>query len=145
MIHWWFLFRLNAKKLSAAIAEAEGRTSGEIRIFITHKKCADPMAAAAEQFDKLGMSATEERNGVLLFIAPRSRKFAIIGDQGIHQKCGPEFWQQLATAMTAAFKGGKLTEGLSQAVRQAGELLAEHFPRKEDDRNELPDDVATDF
>lgn len=145
MFHWWFIFRLDAKKLSAAIAEAESRTSGEIRIFITHKKCPDPMAAAAEQFDKLGMGATQERNGVLLFIAPRSRNFAILGDQGIHEKCGPEFWQQLAAAMSAAFKGGRLTEGLVQAVEKAGELLTQHFPRKEDDRNELPDEVATDF
>lgn len=145
MIHWWFLFRLNAKKLAAAIAEAESRTSGEIRIFITHKKCPDPMAAAVEQFDKLGMSATQERNGVLLFIAPRSRNFAILGDQGIHEKCGPQFWQKLAAAMSAAFKSGRLTEGLVGAVEQAGTLLAEHFPKKDDDCNELADDVATDF
>jgi len=142
MIHWWFLFKLNSKRLVAAIAEAEGRTSGEIRIFISHKKCPDPMAAATEEFDKLGMSKTAERNGILLFIAPRTRNFAIIGDEGIHAKCGPEFWQELATAMSSAFKSGKLTEGLVTTVQRTGTLLAEHFPRQPDDVNELPNDIV---
>ena len=145
MIHWWFLFRLNSKRLVAAIAEAENLTSGEIRIFISHKKWPDPMAAATAEFNKLGMAATAERNGVLLFIAPRSRNFAIIGDQGIHDKCGTRFWAELAATMAAAFKDGRLTDGLVTAVQRAGALLAEHFPRQTDDRNELPDDIATDF
>ena len=145
MIHWWFLFRLNSKRVVAAIADAENRTSGEIRIFVSHKKWSDPMAAATAEFDKLGMAATAERNGVLLFIAPRSRNFAIIGDKGIHEKCGPAFWQELASSMSAAFKGGKLTDGLVQVVERTGTLLAEHFPRQVDDRNELPDEIVTDF
>lgn len=145
MIHWWFLFRLNSKRLVAAIASAEGKTSGEIRVFISHKKCTDPIAAAKAEFDKLGMAKTALRNGVLLFIAPRSRNFAIIGDEGIHAKCGEGFWQELAASMAQAFKGGKLTDGLVHVVERAGSLLAEHFPRQDDDRNELPDDIATDF
>ena len=145
MIHWWFLFRLNPRLLKAAIAEAESRTSGEIRIFITHKNCPDPMAAATAQFDKLGMAATKERNGVLLFIAPRSRNFAIVGDLGVHEKCGEAFWQDLAATMSTAFKSGRLTEGLMNTVQRTGTLLAEHFPRQSDDVNELPDEIATDF
>ena len=142
MIHWWFLFRLNTRKLVAAIAEAESRTSGEVRIYISRRKCADPMAAAAQQFDKLGMAATKERNGVLLFIAPRSRNFSIVGDPGIHEKCGDAFWQELAATMSAAFKEGRLTDGLVHTIQRAGTLLAEHFPRQDDDVNELPDDVV---
>ncbi len=142
MIHWWFLFRLNTKLLMAAIAEAESRTSGEIRIFVSHKKCPQPMDAATEQFEKLGMTKTRERNGVLLFIAPRSRNFAIVGDLGIHDKCSDAFWQELATTMSLAFKQGRLTEGLIQTVQRAGTLLAEHFPRQDDDHNELPDEIV---
>ncbi len=142
MIHWWFLFRLNTKRLVAAIGEAEDRTSGEIRIFVSHKKCSDPMAAAMEQFEKLGMAKTRERNGVLLFIAPRSRNFAIFGDQGIHEKCSDAFWQELAALMKAAFKEGRLTDGLVNTVQRAGTLLAGHFPRQDDDRNELPNEIV---
>ena len=145
MIHWWFLFRLKSKQLVAAIAEAESHTSGEIRIYITHKKCADPMAAAKVQFEKLGMTGTAHRNGVLFFVAPRSRNFAILGDSGVHAKCGDGFWQELAALMSAAFKEGRLTEGLVHTIQRAGTLLAEHFPKQEDDRNELPNEIARDF
>ena len=144
MIHWWFLFRLNTKRVVAAIEAAEGRTSGEIRVFVSRKKWASPMEAAKAEFDKLGMANTAERNGVLLFIAPRSRNFAIVGDEGIHAKCGPEFWQELAAAMAQEFRGGKLTEGIVHVVERTGTLLAEHFPRQNDDRNELPDEIVTD-
>ncbi|MDB6118919.1 MAG: hypothetical protein JWO08_2700 [Verrucomicrobiaceae bacterium] len=142
MIHWWFLFRLNTKLLMAAIAEAESRTSGEIRIFVSHKKCPLPMDAATEQFQKLGMTKTKERNGVLLFIAPRSRNFAIVGDLGIHEKCSEAFWQELAATMSQAFREGRLTQGLIQTVQRAGTLLAEHFPCQNDDRNELPNEIV---
>lgn len=142
MNHWWFLFRLKQKLVLRAIAEAEALTSGEIRICISHKKSADPMTDAKAQFDRLNMSNTRERNGILFFIAPRSRNFAIIGDEGIHAKCGEAFWTELSALLSATFKQGQLTEGLINVVTRAGQLLAEHFPRGEGDRNELPDEIV---
>jgi uncharacterized membrane protein len=142
MNHWWFLFKLRHKRILAAIAEAERLTSGELRVFISHQKCTDAVTAAQEQFHKLGMDATQERNGILFYIAPRSRTFAIIGDAGIHAKCGDAFWQELASMMSTAFKAGKLTEGLVATLQRAGQLLAEHFPRRDDDHNELPDAIV---
>jgi uncharacterized membrane protein len=142
MNHWWFLFRLKQKQVLRAISESEALTSGEIRICISHKKSADPMTDAQAQFDKLNMANTRERNGILFFIAPRSRNFAIIGDAGIHAKCGDAFWLELSSLLTKTFKEGKLTEGLVEVVKRAGQLLAEHFPRRDDDRNELPDEIV---
>ncbi len=144
MNHWFFLFRLRQKEVVRAIAEAEMRTSGELRVFVTHRKCADARAAAEAQFDALGMTATRERNGVLIFVAPRSRTFAIIGDEGVHARCGEAFWCELAAGLSRAFKEGRLTEGLVGVIERAGELLAQHFPRGGDDRNELPDSIAHD-
>jgi uncharacterized membrane protein len=97
---------------------------------------------AQAQFDNLKMDATRERNGVLIFIAPRSRKFAVIGDKGIHERCGDAFWQTLVSAVSDAFKQGQLTQGLVRAIETIGTLLAESFPRQEDDINELPNDIA---
>ena len=142
MYHWWFLFRLRQRSIVRAIAAAELRTSGEVRVFISHKLCTDAQAEARAQFDRLGMAATRERNGVLIFVAPRSRTFAIIGDTGIHAKVGDAFWTELATEMTTAFKAGKLTNGLVHTIHRAGVLLAEHFPRCEDDANELPNSIV---
>jgi len=125
----------------AAIAAAEARTSGEIRIVLSRQSIADPIAAARQQFERIGMTNTAARNGVLIFVAPSSHTFAVIGDRGIHEKCGDAFWRALADAMTEHFKRGEFTAGLVLGIDRAGTLLAEHFPRNPEDRNELPDRI----
>ncbi len=126
----------------AAIGRAESGTSGEIRVVISRKNIADPISAAQEQFERLGMTRTAARNGVLIFLAPRSRTFAVIGDRGVHEKCSDLFWQELAAAMTTRFRTGDFTAGLVLGIERAGALLAQHFPRGDDDHNELPDGIA---
>jgi uncharacterized membrane protein len=87
------------------------------------------------------MAATRERNGVLIFVAPRSQKFAVIGDNGIHERCGDEFWHRLVKAMQPHFQADNFTDAVVHAIGQTGDLLAEHFPRRSDDRDELPNTV----
>jgi uncharacterized membrane protein len=128
-------------RVVAAIGAAEQRTSGEIRVLVSAEPAEDPIAAARKQFERLGMTRTAARNGVLIFVAPPSHTFAVIGDTGIHEKCGDAFWGELAAAMTEHFKRGDFTDGLVLGIHRAGELLAQHFPRRPDDRNELPDQI----
>ncbi len=128
-------------RVVAAIADAERKSSGEIRVVVSRRKIAEPVAEAKKQFERLGMTATQLRNGVLILLAPRSRTFAVIGDTAIHEKCGAAFWTELAAAMTEHFKRGDFTAGLVHGIDRAGALLAEHFPRQSDDRNELPNDI----
>ena len=97
--------------------------------------------AARTQFEKLGMTATRHRNGVLIFVAPRSQKFAVIGDTGIHERSGDQFWQELVESMREHFKAENFSDAVVQAIGKAGELLAQHFPRQPDDTNELTDAV----
>src|SRR6266480_4441304 len=99
-----FLARLEYDRIVRAIGAAEQKTSGEIRVFVQRGEITDPMAAARAQFEKLGMMRTRERNGVLIFLAPRVQKFAVIGDQGVHEKCGDPFWQALTEAMRTHFQ-----------------------------------------
>jgi uncharacterized membrane protein len=139
-----FLNQLQHDEIIAAIRAAEQKTSGEIRVFVSRKTVTDPIAAAQSEFERLGMTKTRERNGVLIYVAPRSQKFAVIGDEGVHQRCGDEFWQQLAGEMTGHFRKEAFTRGIVLAVNKAGELLARHFPGRPDDRNELPNQVAGD-
>jgi uncharacterized membrane protein len=112
-----------------AIREAEQKTSGEIRVLISHKSVQDPVADAQKEFVRLGMTNSPEKNGVLIFVAPRTHKFAVIGDAGVHAKCGDVFWQELTKSMTDYFRKSEFTEGIIHGVRKAGELLSEHFPR----------------
>lgn len=144
MHHKKFVNQLAHERLHAAIHVAEEKTSGEIRVMVSHKSAPDPMAAAQKAFLHLGMQQTRHRNAVLLFVAPRSRTFAVIGDEAVHAKCGDAFWRELAAAMTGFFKRGEFTDGLVHGIERAGALLAEHFPRGAGDGNELPDDVVED-
>lgn len=137
-----FIKQLREPEIVEAIRAAEQKTSGEVRVFISDTEdVADPVAAAQEQFTRLGMTQTRDRNAVLIFLAPGPRKFAIIGDTGVHARCGVAFWEELARTMTARFHTAEFTEGIVQGIERAGELLAEHFPRRPDDDNELPDRV----
>jgi uncharacterized membrane protein len=144
MKHSEFITHLSHDQIVAAIGAAEKKTSGEIRVFISRQNVDDPVAAAQAQFERLGMTKTRGRNGVLIFVAPCARKFAVIGDIAVHQHCGDAFWQVLAAEMTGDFKKSEFTAGLIHAIQKAGELLALHFPQQPDDANELPDQVEHD-
>jgi uncharacterized membrane protein len=139
-----FIQQLREPEIIAAIRAAEQKTSGEIRVFISDKNVTDPVAAAQEQFTRLGMAQTRDRNGVLIYVAPRSQQFAVIGDSGVHARCGAAFWQELARSMSEQFRRGDFTAGIVQGIQRAGELLGQHFPRHPDDHNELPDRVERD-
>jgi len=136
-----FVEQLDAKRIESAIASAERLTSGEFRVVIHHKAVTDPVASARDEFARLEMYKTRERNAVLIFVAPESHKFAIFGDEAIHVKCGQPFWDEVTAAMTVLFREGKFTDGLVHAIDHAGRFLAKHFPRQTGDKNELPDSV----
>ena len=135
-----FLHRLDHQRIIAAIKDAEAKTSGEIRIFIDRTDVQDdPLAFAEKKFLQLGMHKTAERNAILILVAPRSQKFAVVGDEGVHKQCGPAFWEQMVADMRAHFQQEEFTDAIVEAIERAGELLARYFPRRHDDRNELPD------
>ena len=137
-----FLDRLDQPRIVAAIASAEGRTSGEIRVHIQPRAKGGALRFVAEKtFERLGMTKTALRNGVLLFIASEEQQFVILGDKGIDEKVPAGFWDVIAAALGARFKAGAFTEGICEAIEAAGQHLAAWFPRSADDLNELSDDI----
>ena len=138
-----FLTKLEHDRIVQAIREAEMKTSGEIRAFIQRGKLkSDPLVAAQRKFHRLDMHKARERNAVLIFVAPRAHKFAVIGDKAIHEKCGDVFWQQVTENMRTHFQNEKFSHALVEAIKEIGKLLAAHFPRTRANANELPDDVV---
>ena len=127
-----------------AIRAAETQSSGQIRVFVSHRKTDDALGSAAKQFARLGMTKTQARNGVLIFLAPRSRAFAIFGDVAIDQKCGTEFWGAVRDEILVKLKAEEYTAALVHAVNRTGEKLKEHFPATGVQTNELPDAIARD-
>lgn len=124
-----FKKHLHHDRIVEAIHEAEKETTGEIRVMVSHKHSEDPVAEAQNEFMRLGMANSPQHNGVLIFVAPRAHKFAVIGDKAVHEKCGDEFWRELAEAMSVYFRKSEFTEGIIHGIKKAGELLAEHFPK----------------
>lgn len=125
--------------IAAAIRKAESQTSGEMRVHVEGRCSGEPAGRAREVFAALGMHRTTRRNGVLLYLAVRDRTFAVVGDEGIHRVVPERFWEAVAAEMERHFRAGRFLEGLGSAIERIGALLARHFPRAHDDRNELPD------
>ena len=137
-----FLSKLEHDRVIEAIREAESRTSGEIRVLIQRGKLkSDPLAAAQRKFHRLSMHKTREHNAVLIFVAPRAHKFAVVGDKAIHQKCGDEFWQRIVERMRTHFRNEKFSDALVEAINEVGKVLASDFPKTRGGTDQLPDDV----
>lgn len=127
-----------------AIGEAEHATSGEIRVHIETSCPGDVLDEAAWLFRKLGMHKTADRNGVLIYLAVKEHKFAIIGDTGINSVVPIGFWDTIRDHMYHHFNEGLFTEGLTEGILMAGEKLKEYFPYSKDDVNELTDTISFD-
>ena len=137
-----FFSRKEKKQITAAIREAEKRTSGEIRVHLTGRSREDILAHAKEIFEKIGMTKTGARNGVLIFLEVKSKRFAVIGDAGIHERVPEGFWDEIAQRMALHFSKNHFADGMIEGIRSTGEKLKEYFPRARDDRNELPDEIS---
>lgn len=127
-----------------AIRHAEQRTSGEVRVFVESKcKWVDALDRAKEIFFTLKMDKTEQRNAVLVYLAVKDKQFALYGDEGIHQKVGNEYWNNLAADLLSNLKQADLAKGVSECVIRIGEALHTHFPYdRGTDKNELPDEIV---
>lgn len=132
------------KRITDAIAEAEKNTSGEIRLHAEGYCKIDVLDRAAYVFKKLGMHETEQRNGVLFYLAVHDHKFAILGDAGINRVVPADFWNEIKETMLGYFKEGKFTDGLTKGILMAGEQLKANFPYHKDDVDELTNEISFD-
>jgi uncharacterized membrane protein len=133
------------QRIVACIKEAEGKTTGEVRVFVEHH-CSymNAMDRAVELFAKLGMFKTERRNATIVYIAVTDRQFAIFGDTAIYERAGgPAFWEKAAERLKEYLKKDRVTDGLCACVTELGNALAAHFPYDPSvPKNELPDEIV---
>ena len=133
---------VDTKRVEEAIRQAEHRTSGEICVSVSRAFWGSVEKAAQRAFERMGMTRTAQRNGVLFFVVPARRKFVVLGDAGIHEKVGQEFWHAVVAAVSEKFRAGDFTGGLVKGIEVVGEQLAAHFPYDPaTDKNELSDNV----
>ena len=129
-------------KIVEAIKQAELNTSGEIKVHIENHCRGDVEQRSLVVFSKLKLNETKLRNGVLIYLAVKDRKFAILGDEGINNVVEEGFWNDVKDLMLSHFKDGHFAEGLEQGILCCGEKLKTYFPYQTDDTNEIPDDIS---
>ncbi|WP_313114179.1 TPM domain-containing protein [Aequorivita sediminis] len=145
-----FLTSEEESAIVEAIRIAEKNTSGEIRVHLEAKSISseepnehiDAFDRATEVFDMLNMHNTKESNGVLIYVAVEDRTLVIMGDKGINDVVGQNFWEGTKDVIINHFKNGDMKQGLVDGILKAGQQLKKHFPYKKDDKNELPDDIS---
>jgi uncharacterized membrane protein len=142
--HKEFFSEQEKQQLVAAIQQAEQSTSGEVRVYVESKcKFVDALDRAREIFSKLGMEKTDLRNATLVYLAVKDRQAAVYGDEGIHQKVGDDYWQNVVKNMLLQFRQEKLADGVCQGIIGLGKALQTYFPYNQDtDKNELPDEIV---
>lgn len=97
---------------------------------------------ALAQFRALGIHETRERTGVLILVALADRVVEVVGDEKIHARVGHEAWRTVCTRIIEGGRTGHLADGMVTGIAETGRVLAAHFPRRADDRNELPDHLV---
>jgi uncharacterized membrane protein len=128
--------------LVSAIADAEKQTSGEIRVHIENNCNGDAIRRSVQLFEQLGMTKTEKKNAVLIYLASDAKKFAVIGDEGINNIVGENFWKSTKDIMQNHFVKGDFLSGLKYGIAEIGKQLKQHFPFHKNDSNELPNDIS---
>jgi len=139
-----FLSKEQEQAVILAIREAEASTSGEIRVHLQHRLDGPVFDVAQKTFFRLNMHQTRQRNGVLFFIVPEKRQFAVLGDQGIDACVPHDFWDEIRDMLRENFQRGAFSEGLCSAILRVGEKLKTFFPASNDNPNELSDELSFD-
>jgi uncharacterized membrane protein len=120
---------VDEERIRDAIVAAEERTTGTILVTLSHGTLGTTLSAAKRAFKRLRLAYAPDRNGVLLFVIPERREFAVIGDTAVHEKVGQLFWDRVAATMSERIRRGAITDGLIHGIEEAGRELAAYFPR----------------
>jgi uncharacterized membrane protein len=136
------LASLRTDQVEEAIRRAERHCGVELRVSIAGLFWGSPDQLARRAFERLGMTATRRRNGLLVLVAPWHRKVVVYADEGIMARVDASLWSNAVATLTGAFRGGQFTEGLVAALEGLATALAPHFPPVPGAANELPDTVG---
>ena len=82
---------------------------------------------------------TTGRTGVLIYLSMHERRAEIVADEAIATRVDPQVWGDAMQAMLSEVREGRVADGMIAAIDRVGAIVAEHFPRAENDMNELPD------
>ena len=136
-----FLTKEQEQEVVDAIRAAETQTSGEIRVVITSHWILRPEHHAWRLFDRLNMAHTRHRNGALIVVFTRRKRFVVLGDSGLNEAVKSGYWHEIAAKMTDFLRDGRKVDALTSAIRTLGETMSAHWPPETSNPDELPNAI----
>ncbi len=115
-------------RITRALAEAEDGTTGRIAVRVIPDRAVDAFERARREFVQVKLHRHRPANAALILVAPKARRFAVIGDRALHQRVGDAFWQSIVEETSPYFARGEVSEGVVHAIKRIGEALHGHFP-----------------
>ena len=146
--HHWRVRRIFAPpvlvRIEAAIRAGEATHSGQLRFVVEGAldglplfRDQRPRERALDVFSHLRIWDTAHNNGVLIYLLLADRDVEIVADRGIDAKVPDGAWDGIVGDFTRAVGEGRVADGFVMAIERCGGLLASHFPRRPEDRDEL--------
>lgn len=120
---------LHPERIRADIDAVEAETTARIAVRVLEHETNDAFETARNEFARANLHRHGHRNAVLFLVAPKSRRFAVYGDEAIHERVGDGFWTELVEQMKPYFQRDEATEGILFGINRIGERLLEHFPK----------------
>ena len=115
------------------------------RLFVSDREMeAEVQAAAENQFYQQGVCRTVEKTGILIYLSVFERKVRVLGDRGINARIPPGFWQHLVDTIASGIRSGRPADSICEAVAEVAGVLAEKFPVRAGDTDELENLVVKD-
>jgi uncharacterized membrane protein len=114
-------------RIAQAIARAEDHTTGRIAVRVIPDRAVDVFERAKREFGAHKLHHHEHANAALVLVAPKARRFAVLGDRALHARVGDEFWTSVVDEVQPHFARGAIAEGIVIAVGRLGEALHAHF------------------
>ena len=114
------------------------------RRMISKRRIADAVhTRSLAGFTGQGLHHTRAETGILIFVSLLEHRVLVLADRGINEKVEAGTWDEIVNTITESLKSGNGCEGFCKAIERCGEILAKHFPRSVDDRDELPNKLVT--
>jgi uncharacterized membrane protein len=118
-------------RIARAVDDAERGTTGRIAVRVIPDRDVDAFERATHEFGRTGLHLHDGQNAALVLVAPKARKFAIVGDRALHERVGDAFWKALIEETRPHFAKGAFADGVVFAIGRLGEAFRQHFPGDE--------------
>lgn len=116
------------KRIHDALLDAERGTTARVGVRFIADENVDAFERAKSEFESAGMHRHEARNAALILVAPKAKRFAVIGDERLHESVGASFWTETVEAMQHHLRQGAIADAVIAGLQRLGVEMKRYFP-----------------